>query len=89
MKKEISKIAITLSFLLAFTNPVIADEKSGLRLYHVKITKADLKDACMKHFPTGITMQQSSSMYKKIILNNNNFILQYTSMGDCFLNEYR
>ncbi|MDB4125157.1 hypothetical protein N9565_00295 [Amylibacter sp.] len=88
MKKKISKIAITLSFLLAFTNPVIADEKSGLRLYHVKITN-DLKDACMKHFPTGITMQQSSSMYKKIILNNNNFILQYTSMGDCFLNEYR
>ena len=51
MKKKISKIAITLSFLLAFTNPVIADEKSGLRLYHVKIKKADLKDACMKHFP--------------------------------------
>ena len=49
MKKKISKIAITVSFLLAFTNPVIADEKSGLRLYHLKIKKADLKDACNLH----------------------------------------
>lgn len=89
MKKIFFKIAITCSFLSALTNFAVANEKSGLRLYHVKIDKIELKNACVEHFPTGVTMQQSSSVYKKIMVNNNKYILQYTSMGDCFLNEYR
>ena len=43
----------------------------------------------MEHFPTGKLIQQSSSIYKKIQLNSNDYILQFTSMGGCFLNEYR
>ena len=55
----------------------------------MKISKFDLKAKCMENFPTEELIQQSSSIYKKINYNGNQFILQYTSMGDCFLNEYR
>ena len=80
---------ISIIGLLAFMSPANANEKSGLRLYHVKISKFDLKAKCMENFPTEELIQQSSSIYKKINYNGNQFILQYTSMGDCFLNEYR
>ena len=82
---------ISIIGLLAFLSPANANanEKSGLRLYHVKISKFDLKAKCMENFPTEELIQQSSSIYKKINYNGNQFILQYTSMGDCILNEYR
>ena len=52
--------------MLAFLNPANADEKSGLRLYHVKISKFHLKAKCMENFPTEELIQQSSSIYKRL-----------------------
>ena len=89
MKKKISIISISFIVMLDLGNTSFANEKSGLRLYHVKINKFELKATCMEHFPTGKLIQQSSSIYKKIQMDNNDYIIQYTSMGDCFLNEYR
>ena len=42
--------AISIIGLLAIQNPANANEKSGLRLYHVKINKFDLKAKCMENF---------------------------------------
>jgi len=89
MKKKISIFTITFVALLGLASTSFANDKSGLRLYHIKIDKFELKDLCMEHFPTGKLIQQSSSIYKKIHLNSNYYILQFTSMGGCFLNEYR
>ena len=89
MKKKISNFTITFVALLGLASTSFANDKSGLRLYHIKIDKFELKALCMEHFPTGKLIQQSSSIYKKIQLNNNDYILQFTSMGGCFLNEYR
>jgi hypothetical protein len=89
MKKKISIFTISFVALLGLASTSFANEKSGLRLYHVKINKFELKATCMEHFPTGKLIQQSSSIYKKIQMDSNDYIIQYTSMGDCFLNEYR
>ena len=89
MKKKISIISISIIAMLGLANTSFANDKSGLRLYHVKINKFKLKATCMEHFPTGKLIQQSSSIYKKIQLDSNDYIIQFTSMGDCFLNEYR
>ena len=89
MKKKISIISISIIAMLGLANNSFANDKSGLPLYHIKIDKFELKALCMEHFPTGKLIQQSSSIYKKIQLNSNDYILQFTSMGGCFLNEYR
>ena len=65
MKKKVSIIPISFIVMLGLANTSFANEKSGLRLYHVKVNKFELKATCMEHFPTGKLIQQSSSIYKK------------------------
>jgi len=65
IKKNLITV-ISIIGMLAFLNPANANEKSGLRLYHVKISKFDLKAKCMENFPTEELIQQSSSIIKRL-----------------------
>ena len=62
--------AISIIGLLAILNPANANEKSGLRLYHVKINKFDLKAKCIWHEDlqerkVGVTSQENKRLVEK------------------------
>ena len=87
-KQDVSMkhLTILITFLMALSTQVSAENENGLQPKRVSIPKQELIELCLKHLPKNIVLVEGSYLVR---IKDTDKFLRYTDSGSCYLKQYK